>query len=369
MREFGGSDALPDLAELLDDTEPQVQRDAIRAILNVGTDAGIPYAPAGPGDRHRAGPAKPSCRRSAPSATNGPRRCSPTSCGTSIIAGRSRRSICARSNRSARCAIPRHRAAQGSAVPRRVVGAAADGALRRRRPRALARIGTPEATTVLGEAATRGSARRARRRRDRISPHAAPPRRRPRGRLVTTPRCNSPTNCCAASRRRCDRRQLYSRGPSDHRAQPRSVRRRQSRSIHALQPTIVIGLVGDEVVVDDMPMAKADTLGPLVRRLQQSGVERVDDRPRRDARRARAFIDARRSPLEPRERDDAPRRRVSRRCRTSASAASRSNGASKATSPTWRRSSDCMATPSRSPAISGTARTPKASPTRRWRAR
>jgi phycoerythrocyanin alpha-cysteine-84 phycoviolobilin lyase/isomerase subunit PecF len=39
MRQFGGSDALPDLTELLDDTEPQVQRDAVRAILNVGTDA------------------------------------------------------------------------------------------------------------------------------------------------------------------------------------------------------------------------------------------------------------------------------------------------------------------------------------------
>jgi hypothetical protein len=39
MRQFGGSDALPDLAELLDDTEPLVQREAVRAILNVGTDA------------------------------------------------------------------------------------------------------------------------------------------------------------------------------------------------------------------------------------------------------------------------------------------------------------------------------------------
>lgn len=36
--ELGGSHALPDLAELLDDTEPHVQRAAIRAILNVGTD-------------------------------------------------------------------------------------------------------------------------------------------------------------------------------------------------------------------------------------------------------------------------------------------------------------------------------------------
>jgi hypothetical protein len=38
MRQFGGSEALPDLTELLDDNEPQVQREAVRAILNIGTD-------------------------------------------------------------------------------------------------------------------------------------------------------------------------------------------------------------------------------------------------------------------------------------------------------------------------------------------
>ena len=38
LREFGGSDALPDLADLLADSEPQVQREAIRAILNIGND-------------------------------------------------------------------------------------------------------------------------------------------------------------------------------------------------------------------------------------------------------------------------------------------------------------------------------------------
>ena len=38
MRQFGGSEALPDLTELVDDTEPQVQREAVRAILNIGTD-------------------------------------------------------------------------------------------------------------------------------------------------------------------------------------------------------------------------------------------------------------------------------------------------------------------------------------------
>ncbi|HEY1911604.1 MAG TPA: HEAT repeat domain-containing protein, partial [Vicinamibacterales bacterium] len=39
MRQVGGSEALPDLTELLDDNEQQVQREAVRAILNVGTDA------------------------------------------------------------------------------------------------------------------------------------------------------------------------------------------------------------------------------------------------------------------------------------------------------------------------------------------
>jgi HEAT repeat protein/PBS lyase HEAT-like repeat-containing protein len=38
LREFGGNEALPELTELLDDNETQVQREAVRAILNIGTD-------------------------------------------------------------------------------------------------------------------------------------------------------------------------------------------------------------------------------------------------------------------------------------------------------------------------------------------
>jgi putative nucleotidyltransferase with HDIG domain len=45
--------------------------------------------------------------------------------------------------------------------------------------------------------------------------------------------------------------------------------------LHSLQSSTVIGLVGDEVIVDDVPVAKADTMGALIRRLQQSGVERI----------------------------------------------------------------------------------------------
>ncbi len=45
--------------------------------------------------------------------------------------------------------------------------------------------------------------------------------------------------------------------------------------LHALGPSITIGIVGDQIVVDDMPMTKVDALGALVKRLQQAGVERV----------------------------------------------------------------------------------------------
>jgi putative nucleotidyltransferase with HDIG domain len=45
--------------------------------------------------------------------------------------------------------------------------------------------------------------------------------------------------------------------------------------LHSLKPSVVIGIIGDEVVVDETPMPKADAIGPLIRRLQQSGVERI----------------------------------------------------------------------------------------------
>lgn len=38
LREFGGSEALPDLTALLGDAEPNIQREAVRAILNIGSD-------------------------------------------------------------------------------------------------------------------------------------------------------------------------------------------------------------------------------------------------------------------------------------------------------------------------------------------
>jgi hypothetical protein len=38
LREFGGSEALPDLTALLGDAEPNIQREAVRAILNIGSE-------------------------------------------------------------------------------------------------------------------------------------------------------------------------------------------------------------------------------------------------------------------------------------------------------------------------------------------
>ena len=46
--------------------------------------------------------------------------------------------------------------------------------------------------------------------------------------------------------------------------------------VHASVPSIAIGIVGDELVVGDIPVPKAaETMGELMRRLQQAGIERI----------------------------------------------------------------------------------------------
>src|SRR5919204_2985518 len=45
--------------------------------------------------------------------------------------------------------------------------------------------------------------------------------------------------------------------------------------LHALEPSIILGLVGDELVVNDMPLSKAESYTGLVKRLKQAEVERV----------------------------------------------------------------------------------------------
>ena len=75
--------------------------------------------------------------------------------------------------------------------------------------------------------------------------------------------------------------------------------------LHSLGPSVVIGIIGDEVVVDDMPMAKADAVGPLIRRLQQNGVERIAINRGVTRDEIRAFVDAV-TALESRGNDEAP---------------------------------------------------------------
>lgn len=50
---------------------------------------------------------------------------------------------------------------------------------------------------------------------------------------------------------------------------------RAVESLSSVAPTIVIGVVGDEVIVNDVPIAAGGTLIPLVHRLRRIGIERV----------------------------------------------------------------------------------------------
>src|SRR6266566_2803223 len=45
--------------------------------------------------------------------------------------------------------------------------------------------------------------------------------------------------------------------------------------LHSMEPAIVIGLVGNEIIVDDMPVSKAEALGPIAKRLRDAGIERM----------------------------------------------------------------------------------------------
>jgi putative nucleotidyltransferase with HDIG domain len=45
--------------------------------------------------------------------------------------------------------------------------------------------------------------------------------------------------------------------------------------LHGLEPTTVVGVVSEEIVVDDTPIRNVENLGPMIKRLQQAGVERI----------------------------------------------------------------------------------------------
>jgi putative nucleotidyltransferase with HDIG domain len=45
--------------------------------------------------------------------------------------------------------------------------------------------------------------------------------------------------------------------------------------LHALQPSIVIGFIGDEIIVDDLPVGRAETFGSIAKRLKDARIERI----------------------------------------------------------------------------------------------
>jgi putative nucleotidyltransferase with HDIG domain len=47
------------------------------------------------------------------------------------------------------------------------------------------------------------------------------------------------------------------------------------QQLHDQAPAVVIGVVGDEIIVDDVPVARAEVLGGLIRRLKQISIERI----------------------------------------------------------------------------------------------
>jgi len=68
--------------------------------------------------------------------------------------------------------------------------------------------------------------------------------------------------------------QLYSKG---HTLIARNINALANivQQIHSTEPAVVIGMVGDKLIVNDVPVAKADTLTGLLKRLKQISVERV----------------------------------------------------------------------------------------------
>ncbi len=61
---------------------------------------------------------------------------------------------------------------------------------------------------------------------------------------------------------------------------------------HGLQPTTLVGIVGDEIVVDDTPIRNVENAGTLVKRLQQAGVERITIDRGVTLDELKAFVDA-----------------------------------------------------------------------------
>ena len=225
LREFGGSEALPDLTTLLDDREPHVQREAVRAILSIGTEEAYAELQQRAGERHRIRRARRSPRRSSPCGASAPFLFSNTSSGRSIARARSAPSICKPSNRLARskpntpsiCSRRRCTAVEWWAPFR-------TAELRRAVATALHQIGTAEAQRVL-------AGRRRRTRGHRAACAAADTGGADHDRRSDTR--SAVRRSDPALRRVAARHSAVLAQPPDRRAQPRRARRGASRPARA----------------------------------------------------------------------------------------------------------------------------------------
>ena len=273
LREFGGSDALPDLTELLDDAEPAVQRDAVRAILKIGTDRGYRIL-----EQALTSGTPAVAFVDCPGARFGARRTYRTTARPHLGAreprGRARLGLRSRPRAARPAARPSvDRRARNGVVPWRVVGASTDrvpsagcgcGAVAHRLGRGGGRTGRG-----LAEGFTRRPGGGSRRTRGRWP--------QPRGRrigLMAVPRSQLAEELLRRFAASLRSGQLYSRG------HPLIARNLEGlglaiAALHDLVPSIVIGIVGDEVIVDELPVGQAAGLLSLVRRLRQIGIERV----------------------------------------------------------------------------------------------
>jgi hypothetical protein len=156
LREFGGSDALPVLVGLLGDREPLVQREAVRAILNIGTEHAygvLKQALAGD---------MPQAREAVMQALGAVRDERATPIFTWVIGHVDHKGPLGTIYRQAVDLLGSLRDPEGVAALRQALyrgewwAPRRTAQLRRAAAAALARVGTPEATAVLEEAARSG---------------------------------------------------------------------------------------------------------------------------------------------------------------------------------------------------------------------
>ena len=274
LREFGGSEALPDLTTLLDDREPHVQREAVRAILSIGTEeayAELQKALASGTDQTREALISALVTMRSERAIplfeyivrkidrTGPLRSVYLQAVESLGALKAEHTV----------DILREALYSGQWwAPFRTAE------LRRAVATALRQIGTTEAQRVLQDASTRDHAACAPRY-GRCRHETPSERRGTRPVIDAATRAHLSDDLIRRFGASLRGIQLYS--PS-HPIVARNLEglAEALRALHAHDASVVIGMVGGELIVGELPMTKASaSMGELIRRFGAMGIERI----------------------------------------------------------------------------------------------